>query len=242
MTPHAKRKSLNVPEWARREWESRPQDECAQLLMRVNFDKDWLSSIVQSFPTIFLEHGENNCVTMQLISLGDPWWEFQMFFPMQLQSWSVQSIQDKFLAELEIVVKKRSTQRMVIEEEWLSEKEMKDDYGWSTYLPSIYNLDWMPRRNIYIYHFLVWCNDLTTALSPSRRYSLSLQTCVNQDCLVYIHVWWFHFYLADRPRAKISGAVKACQAIGETHCRTLWCFEYKSHQPRHEYCLKNKTV
>ncbi|CAK9102700.1 unnamed protein product, partial [Durusdinium trenchii] len=37
----------------------------------------------------------------------------------------------KFISSLEIVVKKRSSLKVTIEEEWLTEKEMKDDYGWS---------------------------------------------------------------------------------------------------------------
>ncbi|CAK9117801.1 unnamed protein product [Durusdinium trenchii] len=36
-----------------------------------------------------------------------------------------------FIATLEIVVKKKSSMTLIIDEQWLSEKEMKDDFGWS---------------------------------------------------------------------------------------------------------------
>lgn len=39
--------------------------------------------------------------------------------------------QDKFVSELEIVVKKRSSVSVTIDEQWASEKEMRDDLGWT---------------------------------------------------------------------------------------------------------------
>ena len=41
----------------------------------------------------------------------------------------------KFIAQLEIVIKKKSSFKVTIDEAWLSEKEMKDDYGWSACCP-----------------------------------------------------------------------------------------------------------
>ena len=35
-------------------------------------------------------------------------------------------------------MKRRSTQKVLVETEWLSEKEMKDDYGWSQWKPQKY--------------------------------------------------------------------------------------------------------
>ena len=49
-------------------------------------------------------------------------------------TYSYMRAQAQFIASLEIVVKRRSSQKVTIDEEWLSEKEMKDDYGWSTCL------------------------------------------------------------------------------------------------------------
>ena len=42
--------------------------------------------------------------------------------------------QEKFMAEMEIVVKKKSTIRVTVDEQWVSEKEMKDDLGWTPWL------------------------------------------------------------------------------------------------------------
>ena len=47
-------------------------------------------------------------------------------------------MQDKFVSELEIVVRKTSKNKIQVEEEWLSEKEMRDEYKWSTFLTSMY--------------------------------------------------------------------------------------------------------
>lgn len=42
------------------------------------------------------------------------------------------------MSELEIVVRKTSKNKIQVEEEWLSEKEMRDEYKWSTFLTSMY--------------------------------------------------------------------------------------------------------
>ena len=41
-------------------------------------------------------------------------------------------MQDAFLSKLEIVITKKSTMKVTVDEEWLSEKEMREDYHWST--------------------------------------------------------------------------------------------------------------
>ena len=41
----------------------------------------------------------------------------------------------RFIAQLEIVIKKKSSFKVTIDEAWLSEKEMKEDYGWSVCCP-----------------------------------------------------------------------------------------------------------
>ena len=44
--------------------------------------------------------------------------------------------QEKFTAELEIIVINKKTIKVTVTEEWCSEKEMKDDHGWTAYLES----------------------------------------------------------------------------------------------------------
>ena len=61
---------------------------------------------------------------------------YQSYFSHETHS--VVLLKEKFISELEIVIKKRSTQKVTIDEEWLSEKEMKDDYGWTSYLDQIF--------------------------------------------------------------------------------------------------------
>ena len=43
-------------------------------------------------------------------------------------------LQDAFISQLEIVVKKKNAMTVLVDEQWCSEKEMKDDLGWSTSL------------------------------------------------------------------------------------------------------------
>lgn len=43
---------------------------------------------------------------------------------------------DQFISELETLVKKKSSKKTLVDEQWLSEKEMKDDLGWSAHLVS----------------------------------------------------------------------------------------------------------
>ena len=44
-----------------------------------------------------------------------------MFFPFR---------QDQFIATVEVIIKKRSAITLTVDEEWMTEKEMKE-YGWS---------------------------------------------------------------------------------------------------------------
>jgi hypothetical protein len=34
---------------------------------------------------------------------------------------------------LEIVIRKKNTHKVTVDEQWVSEKEMKDDLGWTTF-------------------------------------------------------------------------------------------------------------
>lgn len=40
-------------------------------------------------------------------------------------------MQEEFKSRLEIVITKKSSMKVTVDEEWLSEKEMRDDYHWS---------------------------------------------------------------------------------------------------------------
>lgn len=42
--------------------------------------------------------------------------------------------QDAFLAQMEVLIKKKASMKVTVNEEWLSEKEMRDDYNWSALL------------------------------------------------------------------------------------------------------------
>ena len=43
-------------------------------------------------------------------------------------------VQEQFVNRLEIVVRKKKMMTVWIDEQWLSEKEMKDDFKWSAWL------------------------------------------------------------------------------------------------------------
>lgn len=66
MKPHNTRKDLAVDDWAIAEYNRRPKDESAQLLMRVNFDKDWSGLLmfivfIENFPCSTIEWSEQVC-------------------------------------------------------------------------------------------------------------------------------------------------------------------------------------
>jgi len=42
--------------------------------------------------------------------------------------------QEKFIQTLEVIVRRKSSMKMVVNEEWRSEKEMKDDLKWTAFL------------------------------------------------------------------------------------------------------------
>ena len=122
-----------------------------------------------------------------------------------LTSWEA-----KFISSLEIVVKRRSSIKVTIEEEWLTEKEMKDDYGWNPSSPECTGLPYYAYIYVYIYIYIY--------------------------LFIYIYICWFvpislytkHLYLFTSQiqfeilnlRSRIAGAKKACQAKADTHVRT----------------------
>lgn len=48
--------------------------------------------------------------------------------------------QEEFLTRLERVVSRKQSHTITLEEGWYSEKEMKDDLGWSPLRPETYKL------------------------------------------------------------------------------------------------------
>ena len=41
VAPHSRRKDLETPDYVKKEWENGNRDDMAELLMRLNFNKDW---------------------------------------------------------------------------------------------------------------------------------------------------------------------------------------------------------
>ena len=44
------------------------------------------------------------------------------------------------MAQMEVLVRKKASIKVTVNEEWLSEKEMKDDYNWTPLLGRLFNL------------------------------------------------------------------------------------------------------
>lgn len=42
-------------------------------------------------------------------------------------------MQEQFIAQLEVIVWKKKMLKVTVDEQWLSEKEMKEDLKWSPY-------------------------------------------------------------------------------------------------------------
>ena len=46
-------------------------------------------------------------------------------------------LQEEFLVRMEVVIRKKSSNKVTIDEVWVSEKEMKDDLKWSAHIGCI---------------------------------------------------------------------------------------------------------
>ena len=110
-----KRRDLNVPDWVVKEFKNRPQAETASLLMKCNFCKARSSHI---WHMKFEDQQQLEFLYIFFTCVQPP-----------------TRAQEKFISSLEIVVKRRSSQKVIVDEEWLTEKEMKEDYGWSAHFP-----------------------------------------------------------------------------------------------------------
>lgn len=69
------------------------------------------------------------------------------------------SLREKFILQLEIVVKQKNTVTVVVEEQWISEKELRDELKWSQLLSS-WNWYFMHgyRVNIYMLYMSMFFN------------------------------------------------------------------------------------
>ena len=115
MSLKKKQKCLDVDQWARDAWKNGNKNDMAKLLMDANWDKAGFSFVVRPFSSFF-----NFWKNLYIHLLPCP--------------------EDQFLVRLDIVIRKKSSKKFTIEEEWLSEKEMKDDYGWSAPFGNIFRI------------------------------------------------------------------------------------------------------
>ena len=114
-TVRKKRVGMNLPPWVLEEYRNRPKSETARLLMSCNFDKARLGLFKQYI------------MLCNLIL-------FYYQHIISLYSSNNQNIQEKFINTLEVIVKKKSSKKMTVDSEWVSEKEMRDELNWSACL------------------------------------------------------------------------------------------------------------
>ena len=114
--------------------------------------------------------------------------------------------QEKFVATLEVIVKRKTTYTVTVDEQWLSEKEMKDELKWSQRLDlkgCIYTLlsytGKMVFERVSMFTSFVW---VFVALVLSMSPSLSLAPSMTL-------------------RSRINGAKKICDSKKDTHIRTF---------------------
>lgn len=107
-----KRKDLEVPEWVRDEFAARNKNDLADLLMDCNWDKARSNHVQRLFYSTFCMYSHD----LKFVS---------HIFP------SIPMLQNAFLLQLEIVVKKKASVKVTRDWQWVSEKEMRDDLGWS---------------------------------------------------------------------------------------------------------------
>ena len=109
--PHARRKDLEAPSYVVSEWQHNGNKNLmADILQRVNWDKDnelltWLNCILDAKIKVF-EH----CLRIEC-SLVNYWL-------------------DAFCNEILIIVKKKKTFQLTIDEGWYSEEDLKE-LGWN---------------------------------------------------------------------------------------------------------------
>lgn len=77
-----------------------------------------------------------------------------------------------------MVVKRRSSQKVIVDEEWLSEKEMREDYGWSAYFPYSLEFAWTQTT---LLKSVSTCIVLTVYVTDSTAYNRVIYHWCSQD-------------------------------------------------------------
>ena len=110
--PKSKRQDLSPPDYVRDEWKRGDKNAIAQLFEQVNFDKDWSVHTSASWHFQTFLRGHNN-------------------FQLRYSSVALTSFgQDKFFSELLIIIKRKKTYQLVIDEGWYSASDLAE-LGWS---------------------------------------------------------------------------------------------------------------
>ena len=102
---------MDVPKWVAEEWKSSEQNKIAKVLMDCNWSKESCFRCVLNFTMAHL------CV-----------WGGTQGSKSQMCFWYKK---EQFICDLEIIVRKKSSMTVWQDEQWLSEKEMKEDMGWT---------------------------------------------------------------------------------------------------------------
>ena len=154
---HKKKQGLNVPDWVREQW-NKDQSGTAKMLMDANWDKDhavhtcYLDCVLLqlqllSFLCLASRYGQYLYSTIRTAVLFYTYifWHEQLF-----QSPSFIS-QDEFIRQLEVVVKQKNTVTVVVEEQWMSEKELREELKWSPFLSMFKIYIWVSNEHISMF-------------------------------------------------------------------------------------------
>ena len=150
----------------------------AQLLMDSNWDKARSS--------------------WSICCLDLPAWDHKPLFDTHAFHWFFWH-QGVFISQLEIIIKKKQTLTVRVDEQWVSEKEMKADLNWSPTLVWIYIGNYLCLiRSFHVF-------TLTVMFKSSWLHTRPPDSQPNPS----------------HPRARIAGAKKACEAKESTHIRLV---------------------
>ena len=115
-----KKAHLNVPDFVKAEWKSRDQNSMAQILMDSNWDKAGVR--------LKLMHEKK----INIFEFAPFLFNIYIYI---YKHWLLD--QDAFVARVEVIIHKKKTLKLRVEEQWLCEKDMKTDLKWSPFLVSI---------------------------------------------------------------------------------------------------------
>jgi hypothetical protein len=192
LKPKTKRSHREAPEVVKTQWNTGNKNDIADMLAKCNFDKDlsqtWWNSWLL---TLCMYNSIRPSCSVK----------FQVYF-LCLNACG----QDKFVNELTVVVSRKQKVKMLINEGWHTEEEMRTELHWNKLLAFI-NTELEHMTYIYIYSCQFrWHNTPTSKLSNPT------------------------------PRARIDGAKSRCQSLGPSHYRPcvfspqfrmIWCLTLK---------------